>query len=59
MALLRGIAKAILEQSASDPKALDREFIDRRTAGFDDYRAACEATASHALSPLEGHRRAG
>ncbi|MCX4834952.1 FdhF/YdeP family oxidoreductase [Streptomyces sp. NBC_01016] len=44
MAFLRGIAKAVLEQSGSDPKALDREFIDRYTEGFDAYRALCEAT---------------
>ncbi|NEE59976.1 formate dehydrogenase, partial [Streptomyces sp. SID8455] len=39
MALLRGMAKAVLEQSASDPKALDQEFIDRYTTGFAEYRA--------------------
>ncbi|MEV6198925.1 FdhF/YdeP family oxidoreductase [Streptomyces sp. NPDC051771] len=44
MAFLRGMAKAVLEQSVSDPKALDREFIERHTAGFEEYRAVCEAT---------------
>ncbi|MFI0826429.1 FdhF/YdeP family oxidoreductase [Streptomyces roseolus] len=44
MALVRGMAKAVLERSASDPKALDREFIERHTAGFEEYRAVCEAT---------------
>ncbi|WP_225823599.1 FdhF/YdeP family oxidoreductase [Streptomyces naphthomycinicus] len=44
MALLRGMAKAVLERSATDPKALDQEFIDRHTAGFEDYRKLCEAT---------------
>ncbi|WP_411146873.1 FdhF/YdeP family oxidoreductase [Streptomyces sp. x-80] len=44
LALLRGMAKAILEQATSDPKALDREFIDRHTTGFEKYRALCEAT---------------
>ena len=44
MALLRGMAKAVLERSASDPRALDREFIDRHTTGFEEYRALCEAT---------------
>ncbi len=39
MALLRGMAKAVLEKSASDPKALDRTFIDRHTTGFEEYRA--------------------
>ncbi|MEV8098062.1 FdhF/YdeP family oxidoreductase [Kitasatospora sp. NPDC085879] len=45
MALLRGIAKAVLEQAPSDPKAVDQEFIDRHTSGIDDYRAVCEATS--------------
>ncbi|MFI8420033.1 FdhF/YdeP family oxidoreductase [Streptomyces sp. NPDC085479] len=44
MAFLRGMAKAVLEQAASDPKALDREFIERHTDGFDAYRAVCEGT---------------
>ncbi|MFC4376120.1 FdhF/YdeP family oxidoreductase [Nocardia halotolerans] len=43
-ALLRGIAKAVLEESESDPKALDRQFIERYTTGFSDYRAKVEAT---------------
>ena len=45
MALLRGVAKAVLEQSGTDPKALDQEFLDRHTEGFDAYRALCEETS--------------
>jgi molybdopterin-dependent oxidoreductase alpha subunit len=45
MALLRGMAKAILEQAKTDPKALDREFIDRHTSNFDTYRKVCEDTS--------------
>ncbi|MFJ2960584.1 FdhF/YdeP family oxidoreductase [Streptomyces sp. NPDC087270] len=44
MALLRGMAKAVFAHSGSDPKALDSEFIDRHTTGFEEYRALCEAT---------------
>ncbi|MEV0112850.1 FdhF/YdeP family oxidoreductase [Streptomyces sp. NPDC050844] len=44
MALMRGMAKAVLEQSWTDPKALDQEFIDRHTWGFEKYRDVCEAT---------------
>ncbi|MFG2755206.1 FdhF/YdeP family oxidoreductase [Streptomyces wuyuanensis] len=44
MALLRGISKAVLEQAKSDPHALDQEFVDRYTAGFDAYRSLCEET---------------
>lgn len=58
MALLRGIAKAVIEESASDPKALDREFIDRHTQGFEEYRALCEATSWDQLEHQSGLTRA-
>ena len=45
MALIRGIAKVVLEQAETDPKALDVEFIERYTTGFEAYRAAVEATS--------------
>ncbi|MFF2086177.1 FdhF/YdeP family oxidoreductase [Nocardia sp. NPDC058176] len=43
-ALIRGMAKAVFEESETEPKALDRQFIERHTVGFDDYRARVEAT---------------
>jgi molybdopterin-dependent oxidoreductase alpha subunit len=43
MALLRGIAKHVLEAARTDPQALDSLFIEHHTAGFAAYRAACEA----------------
>ncbi|MFE6776726.1 FdhF/YdeP family oxidoreductase [Streptomyces sp. NPDC057702] len=58
MALLRGMAKAILEQAPSDPGALDREFIDRHTVGFADYRAVCEATTWETIEAQSGVGRA-
>lgn len=42
-ALIRGVAKALLETSVDDPEAIDQLFIDRYTHGFTEYRAACEA----------------
>ncbi|MFB7288640.1 FdhF/YdeP family oxidoreductase [Actinacidiphila glaucinigra] len=57
MALMRGIAKAVLEQSAGDPKALDREFIERYTHGFAEYRALCEATPWEELERQSGLTR--
>ncbi|MET8875620.1 FdhF/YdeP family oxidoreductase [Nocardia sp. NPDC004604] len=45
MALLRGIAKAVLEEARTDPMALDAEFIARHTVGFEEYRAMCEAAS--------------
>ncbi|MER5647088.1 FdhF/YdeP family oxidoreductase [Streptosporangium sp. NPDC002524] len=45
LALLRGVGKVVLEAAETDPKAVDREFVDRHTHGFEDYRRACaEAT---------------
>lgn len=58
MALLRGVAKAVLEDSRHDPKALDREFIDRYTSGFEEYAAACEATSWEELERQSGLPRA-
>jgi molybdopterin-dependent oxidoreductase alpha subunit len=45
MALMRGVAKHLFEALATDPKAIDREFIERYTAGFEAYRSLVEATA--------------
>ncbi|MFJ2054553.1 FdhF/YdeP family oxidoreductase [Streptomyces sp. NPDC087908] len=58
MALIRGMAKAVLEQSATDPKALDQEFIDRHTSGFDAYRDVCEATPWEEIERQSGLTRA-
>jgi molybdopterin-dependent oxidoreductase alpha subunit len=57
MALLRGIAKAVLEESRSDRKALDHEFIDRYTQGFEDYRALCESSSWAELEAQSGLTR--
>ncbi|MFB7470689.1 FdhF/YdeP family oxidoreductase [Kitasatospora sp. NPDC056184] len=57
MALLRGIAKAVLEQAASDPKALDEEFIERHTDGFDAYRELCARTPWEELERQSGLSR--
>nr|WP_258054519.1 FdhF/YdeP family oxidoreductase [Streptomyces sp. Ru71] len=57
MALVRGMAKAVLEQAGSDPKAVDREFIDRHTTGFDAYRQVCEATPWEEIEHQSGLSR--
>ncbi|WP_406864621.1 FdhF/YdeP family oxidoreductase [Streptomyces sp. HUAS MG47] len=57
MALLRGMAKAILEQSVTDPKALDQEFIERHTQGFEEYRALCEGTPWEEIEHQSGLSR--
>lgn len=57
MALLRGMAKAVLEQSTTDPKALDQEFIDRHTTGFEEYRTLCEGTPWEEIETQSGLSR--
>ncbi|RVU27925.1 formate dehydrogenase [Streptomyces antnestii] len=57
MALLRGMAKAILEQAHTDPKALDKEFVDRHTTGFEAYRELCESTSWEELENQSGVSR--
>src|SRR5213592_5218977 len=45
MALIRGVAKAVLESAEKDPSVLDREFIEYHTHGFEEYRALVVSTA--------------
>jgi molybdopterin-dependent oxidoreductase alpha subunit len=54
LALLRGVAKAVLEADQTDPTAVDREFIDRYTTGFEDYRSLCAATSWSELERQSG-----
>ena len=44
LALMRGVAKHLFEAEASDPKAIDHEFILRYTSGFDAYRSLVDST---------------
>jgi molybdopterin-dependent oxidoreductase alpha subunit len=57
MALIRGIAKVVLEQAETDPKALDAEFIERYTMGFENYRAVCDATSWDEIEYKSGVRQ--
>ncbi|MHB9849143.1 FdhF/YdeP family oxidoreductase [Streptomyces krungchingensis] len=54
MALLRGIAKSVLEAAHTDPTVLDRPFLERYTTGFAAYRALCEATPWQQLEDQSG-----
>lgn len=54
LALIRGMAKAVLEQARTDPKALDTEFVERHTSGFAEYRALCETTSWEELERQSG-----
>ena len=44
LALLRGVAKVVLERAQTDPKAIDHEFLQRCTTGFEVYRSLVEET---------------
>jgi molybdopterin-dependent oxidoreductase alpha subunit len=54
MALLRGIAKHLLEVARTDPNAIDSLFIEHHTAGFAAYRTACEAVTWEHLEHQSG-----
>ena len=58
MALVRGMAKAVLEWSEDDPKALDQEFVERYTTGFEQYRELCAATPWEEIERQSGVSRA-
>jgi molybdopterin-dependent oxidoreductase alpha subunit len=45
LALLRGVAKHLFESVAADPGAIDRDFVERHTSGFEEYRTIVEATS--------------
>ncbi len=45
MALMRGVAKHLLEAAKTDPNAIDRQFIENYTAGFESYKAIVEKTS--------------
>jgi molybdopterin-dependent oxidoreductase alpha subunit len=54
LALLRGVAKAVLEAAQTDPEAIAREFLDRYTTGFEDYLRACAAVSWSGLERQSG-----
>jgi molybdopterin-dependent oxidoreductase alpha subunit len=58
VALLRGIAKAVLEQESRRPgHVLDWTFLHGSTAGFESYRREVEATAWETLEARSGVAR--
>ncbi len=54
MAIMRGIGKYVLEQAKTKPELIDCAFIDKHTAGFSDYEAACEATSWQEIERQSG-----
>jgi len=59
VALLKGVMKELLALEAERPgEALDREFIERHTTGFEAFRAALDAEPWDALVAESGIERA-
>jgi molybdopterin-dependent oxidoreductase alpha subunit len=54
MALMRGVAKYVLEAARTDPTAIDRQFIERYTSGFKNYEAVVKATPWEELTRQSG-----
>ena len=57
MALMRGVAKYVLEAAHTDPKAIDRSFIERYTSGFKEYEAVVNAAPWEELERQSGISR--
>ncbi len=45
LAIMRGIGKYLFELAENDSSVIDHAFIEKYTAGFDEYKAACQATS--------------
>jgi molybdopterin-dependent oxidoreductase alpha subunit len=58
MALMRGVAKHLLEASDTDPDVIDWRFIERFTAGFDSYRQLLKNTSWEDIELQSGVERA-
>ena len=54
MALMRGVAKHLFEAAESDPKAIDLQFVERYTAGFEAYQALVVATSWEEIERQSG-----
>ncbi|MEN3264788.1 FdhF/YdeP family oxidoreductase [Pseudonocardia sp.] len=54
LALLRGVAKAVLERAGTDPSVIDELFIERYTANFDAYRKIVKEASWEELTHQSG-----
>jgi molybdopterin-dependent oxidoreductase alpha subunit len=54
---MRGLAKYVLETARTDPKAIDRQFIERYTSGFEEYQSVVNATPWEELERQSGISR--
>lgn len=54
MAIMRGIGKHLFEKFETDKSAIDVEFIEKYTAGFEEYKSACAATSWQEIERISG-----
>lgn len=54
MAIMRGIGKHLFEKFETDKSAIDMEFIEKYTAGFEEYKSACAATSWQEIERISG-----
>ncbi|WP_236540273.1 FdhF/YdeP family oxidoreductase [Spiractinospora alimapuensis] len=54
LAVLRGVAKAVLEATEANPRAVDHEFIAHHTHDFEAYRRLCAETEWRDLERVSG-----
>jgi molybdopterin-dependent oxidoreductase alpha subunit len=57
MALMRGLGKYLLEQAEHDPTVINKAFIEKYTAGFDEYKAACQQASWTDIERQSGVKR--
>jgi len=58
MALMRGVAKYVLEAARTDRQAIDRRFVEAYTSGFAEYEALVSATSWEELERQSGVAKA-
>lgn len=54
MAIMRGIGKYLFEKFETDKSSINMDFIEKYTAGIDEYKAACEQTSWQEIERQSG-----
>ncbi|WP_150467191.1 FdhF/YdeP family oxidoreductase [Francisella sp. SYW-9] len=54
LALLRGMAKALIEMSETDSGAIDYEFLKNHTSGYEEYKKICLETSWEFITEQSG-----
>ncbi|MFN8552364.1 MAG: FdhF/YdeP family oxidoreductase [Candidatus Obscuribacterales bacterium] len=53
-AIMRGIGKYLFEKFETDKTSINMEFVEKYTAGFDEYKACCEKTSWDEIEKYSG-----